>query len=74
MILTSFVLAIAANCPDTVFVNKTSFPWNDYDTETYLKATKRCGSLYKKSQCVKYFEKGGDYGRDYRVICGNPKK
>jgi len=66
--ITSWILLAALSCPDTIFENRSKFNWNKEDWKVYKIATKRCGELYKESQCVKRFIKKTDM--DYSVVCG----
>lgn len=48
--------------------NKTQFPWNEFDRETFARASSRCGQIYPRSPCVTFFRKWAE--RDYSVLCG----
>ncbi len=52
----------------TLMINKTRFPWNDFDKKTLSIAKVRCEKIYPGNPCVKQFIKFGK--RDYNVICG----
>lgn len=58
------------DCPKTIIVNKTQYPWNNYDNEMLTYAQKRCYAIYSDAQCCKTFIKRGK--QDYSVICGRP--
>ena len=59
---------LAASCPDVTRVNRTNFPWNDYDKEIEQTCKKRCGEIYPDAPCLKQFIKYGK--QDYDCICG----
>ncbi len=64
----TILLVAALSCGKPQLMNLTKFPWNDFDSQTLTRATKRCGEIYKQAPCVKVFFKTGE--QDYRVICG----
>jgi len=68
--LSSFVLFTSLLCfPATVY--NTSGEWNIIDSRQLSFSKKRCGEIYKKSPCLKYFWKVEE--NLYRVICGRKK-
>lgn len=67
----SLIMLLSSSCPETKMVNRTEFPWNDFDRQTLARAKKRCGELYENSPCVKLFIKRT--ANDYSVLCGRAK-
>lgn len=68
--LLSTIFMLTATCPQPNLINTTKYPWNDFDKKTLKVASKRCGTKYERSPCVKVFMKRGE--RAYWVICGQP--
>ena len=74
LIVILFIVAIQTceaganeSCPKTQIENRTD-EWNDYDQQTYERALKRCGEIYKDSPCLKKFIKKDQM--TYNAICG----
>lgn len=64
----SLLLLTSLACPATIKINRTDYPWNDFDQKTYERALYRCEYYYPTSPCLKKFIKTAKI--DYRAICG----
>ena len=62
-------LSLVISCEEPKMINKTKFPWNDFDMKIKTTCTKRCTTLYDDAPCLKQFIKFGK--QDYHCICGN---
>ena len=63
---------VLAICAATIWINLTSFDWNDHDKKIYNKIKRRCETLYKDAPCLSRFVKSGK--QMYRVYCGENLK
>ena len=66
--LVAFIFAAA--CPKTLMVNKTEYPWNNWDRNRMEYCKKKCPTEYDSAPCLKEFVKYGK--RDYFCECGKP--
>jgi hypothetical protein len=64
---------ISLICAATIWVNMTTFPWNDNDKKAYNRAVYVCSSdeQYSETPCLARFVKKGE--RDYNAFCGEAK-
>jgi len=64
----TLMFLLAFSCPQTIMVNDSGLPWNNYDSSVLQTAKKRCGEIYEGFPCVKKFYK--KESQNYWVICG----
>jgi hypothetical protein len=70
--MTIFLVAMVAACPQTTVINRSKEPIVDFDMSTMRNAQKRCVAHFPDSPCLLRFYKLAP--RSYHATCGKGNK